>query len=249
MTDPAITLALRNQSPARIALDMQWRNLLFLHFAYDPAAIQMLLPEGLTVDTFPDASGREMAWVGLVPFEMRSVYPRRLPRIRPCANFPETNVRTYCHIGGQAPGVWFFSLDAANPFACEVARRFYALNYREARMTVDRSGDDVHYESRRWRSPRARNSVHAKIAKEIGPAEPGTFEFFLVERYLLYSYRRGALYRGQVYHSPYRLRDVESSVAAGNLIEANGLDPQPFTHAAFSEGVDVTAGRIERVGF
>jgi uncharacterized protein YqjF (DUF2071 family) len=247
MTDPSLTLHLRNQAPGKVALDMRWRNLLFLHFAYDPAAIQMLLPEGLTVDTYPDAAGQEMAWIGLVPFEMLSVHPRRLPRIRQCADFPETNVRTYCHVEGEGPGVWFFSLDAANPFACAVARRFYALNYQEARMSVNRINERVHYESRRWRPPRAGNSVHCVLAEETGPAEPGSLEFFLVERYLLYSWRRGVLFRGQVHHSPYRLRKVESFSAASDLLEANGLEPQPFSHAVFSDGVDVAAGRIERV--
>jgi uncharacterized protein YqjF (DUF2071 family) len=189
-----------------------------------------------------------MAWIGLVPFEMLSVHPRRLPRIRQCADFPETNVRTYCHVNGEAPGVWFFSLDAANPFACAVARRLYALNYREATMSVSRTADELHYESRRWRSPRAANSVHCELGEDLGPAEPGSFEFFLVERYLLYSSRRGQLYRGQVYHPPYRLRKVETFRVASDLIEANGLETQAFTHAVFSDGVDVAAGKIERVG-
>lgn len=228
-------------------MQMSWRNLLFLHFSYDPAAIQAMLPPGLTVDTHPDAEGQERAWVGLVPFEMRDVFPRRAPRIRPCANFPETNVRTYCHVDGGDPGVWFFSLDAANPFACAVARRGFALNYQEATMSVVRESDELQYESRRWRSPRAENSARCRVGRALGCAEPGTFEFFLVERYLLYSYRRGALYRGQVYHPPYELRTVENFEAESGLLNANGLEAKPFTHAIFSEGVDVVADRIERV--
>jgi uncharacterized protein YqjF (DUF2071 family) len=150
-------------------------------------------------------------------------------------------------LDGKAPGVWFFSLDAANPFACAVARRFFALNYREATMSVKRDGDKIAYNSTRWRAPRASNKVECELGDNLGHAEPGTLEFFLAERYLLYSYRRGQLFSGQVYHPPYPLRQVRAFKHHGDLIHANGLETRPFTHALFSEGVDVVADRIQGV--
>jgi uncharacterized protein len=225
-------------------MGMRWRELLFLHFACDQADIQKKLPPGLTVDTFPDDTGRPMAWVGLVPFRMEGVRPRGFPPFQPCEDFPETNVRTYCHIEGRDPGVWFFSLDAANPFACTFARRFYSLNYRHARMSVVRSGDEVRYASKRADFPFIENHSACRLGSEIGAAIPGTLEFFLVERYLLYSVRKQKLYRGQVFHPPYPLRKVTQFNASSGLIEGNGIAASTFTHALFSEGVDVTAGRI-----
>src|SRR3954468_22728434 len=113
MIDPELTLQLRTMPPTRIVMHMTWRDLLFLHFACPPEEIQALLPNGLTVDTYPDSTGEEKAWVGLVPFRMENTAPRGIPRIPGCSDFPETNVRTYCHAAGRNPGVWFFSLDAA----------------------------------------------------------------------------------------------------------------------------------------
>src|SRR5205085_1965911 len=107
----------------------------------DPAAIQRLLPAGLTVDTFPDAQGEEKAWIGLVPFRMEGVRPRFLPPLPGLSAFPETNVRTYVHNEGKAAGVWFFSLDADQSIACWAARRFFGLPYFKAAMTVDEDGD------------------------------------------------------------------------------------------------------------
>jgi uncharacterized protein YqjF (DUF2071 family) len=246
LTDPALTIELRNMPATRVGLTMRWRDLLFLHYAYEPEAIQGLLPAGLTVDTFPDETGKEMAWVGLVPFRMEGVRPRGFPRIRACEDFPETNVRTYCHVDGKNPGVWFFSLDASNPFACAFARQFFHLPYKEAKMKVDRHGSEVHYESTRC-CGEIDNSVHCRFGSEIGKAEPGSLEFFLVERYLLYSYSRGSLFTGQVFHPPYGLQKVEEFSVSSGLIEADGLAPLPFTHALFSPGVDVSAGRLARV--
>lgn len=225
-------------------MTMRWRELLFLHYPYDPEAIQRVLPPGLTVDTYPDETGREMAWIGLVPFRMEGVRPKGMPKIQPCENFPETNVRTYCHVNGRDPGVWFFSLDAANPFACVWARQFFHLPYHEAKMSVESKSGEVHYESARFRGQEAQNSVHCHIGDEIGSAEPGTLEFFLIERYLLYSYKTGRLFKGQVFHQPYPLRKVENFSVSSGLIEANGLVPGEFNLAVFSAGVDVSASRI-----
>lgn len=248
MLDPSLALAIRSSTPVEIAMTMNWRDLLFLHFSCEPEVIQAILPPGPAVDTFPDESGEERAWIGLVPFRMESVRPSRWPRLRPCEDFEETNVRTYCHVNGKNPGVWFFSLDAANPFACAYARLRYRLNYREAFMTVERDGDEVRYASRRWRSPQTESRAICRVGSNIGPANPGTLEFFLVERYLLYSYKGSQLYKGQVYHPPYQLRAVESYEGSSGLVQVNGIEPRPFDHALFCDGVDVSAGPVMQVG-
>src|SRR6185503_21169990 len=41
----------------------RWERLTFLHWSYEPAVVQRLLPPWLRTDTFGG-----MAWVGLVPF-------------------------------------------------------------------------------------------------------------------------------------------------------------------------------------
>ena len=58
-------------------MKQEWRRLTFLHWAYDPAVVQALLPEGLTVDTY---DGK--AWVALVPFEMMATAPKSARRCR-----------------------------------------------------------------------------------------------------------------------------------------------------------------------
>ena len=101
----------------------RWEQLTFLHWSYDPAVVQRLLPGGLTVDTY---GGR--AWVGLVPFFMRVHTPgdRGVPWV---SNFCETNVRTYARDRDGRAGIWFLSLDAARLGAVAVARASYRLPY------------------------------------------------------------------------------------------------------------------------
>ena len=50
----------------RPVMRQRWERLSFLHWPYDPAVVQGLLPEGLHIEPFDGA-----AWVGLVPFFMR----------------------------------------------------------------------------------------------------------------------------------------------------------------------------------
>ena len=163
-----------------------WSDLLFVHWRVPVDTLQSLLPRRLTVDTFEGD-----AWVGLVLFTMSGVRPRWFPAVPRLSAFHETNVRTYVHLDGRDPGVWFFSLDAANSLAVRVARWRWHLNYFFSTMHLERRGDRVRYESqRRWPAPaEARVEIEARLGDPAAGfhATPGTLEHFLVERYFLYT--------------------------------------------------------------
>ena len=88
-----------------------WHDLFFAHWEVPLRKLRELVPRGLEIDTF---EGR--AWIGVVPFRMSGVRLRGTPALPGLSAFPELNVRTYVQAEGK-PGVWFFSLDAANRFA------------------------------------------------------------------------------------------------------------------------------------
>lgn len=221
-----------------------WRDLLFLHFPCDPSEVSPLLPSGLSVDTFPDANGVEKAWIGLVPFLMKDVRWAFAPRVPGTHTFPETNVRTYVHREGQEPGVWFFSLDATNRLAVHTARAAFSLPYFHARMEVRRTGGLIAYEGRR---DGADYNIEARLGGAAVSPVPGSLEFFLVERYLLYAFRGGRLWSGRVFHPPYGLRETWVERADESLVRAAGLAPQTFVHATFSDGVDVDVFPLRRI--
>jgi uncharacterized protein len=245
-------LALRVRPEGQPAMYHRWRDLTFLHFATDPELIAPMLPPGLTLDTYPDASGVERAWIGLVPFRMEGVRHRGTAAVPGCHAFPETNVRTYVHRDGKEPGVWFFSLDAANPVACVVARATFNLPYFPASMWTGSSDHLAEYTSTRWaRRGQPGDSPYVKARLDLGgtlePVEPGSLEFFLVERYVLYAYRRGRLYAGQVSHVPYPLREISTYEVSESLVAAAGIESRPWQHAIFSPGVDVEVFAIRAI--
>jgi hypothetical protein len=228
-----------------------WTDLLFVHWRIPVEMLVPLLPRELTVDTWEGE-----AWVGLVPFRMSGVRPWWSPALPGISNFPEANVRTYVHRDGRDPGVWFFSLEAAQWLAVRLARWGWHLPYYWASMQVERLESRVEYRSRRL--SREGRSATVRTVAEIGPvlpsnkdgqAVPGTFEHFLVERYLLYSQsRRGVLYRGQVHHTPYPLRQAKLLEFQESLLAAAGIfPPDPPCHVLFSPGVQVEVFPLERL--
>ncbi len=125
--------------PVRRAIMLQgWNDLASIHWRYDPAVVQAVLPDGFRVDTF-DGS----AWVGVLPFHMRRVRFPHLPAFGPLSTFPETNVRTYLVDPAGRRAVWFCSLDITRLVTALVARVSYRLPYCWAQMSIDRSGGSV----------------------------------------------------------------------------------------------------------
>lgn len=218
------------------AMYQSWRDLLFAHWRVGPERIQRTLPPGLFVDTFDGA-----AWVGVVPFFMRNIRPRGLPALPWISFFLELNVRTYVHDAQGRPGVWFYSLDCNQPLAVWAARTFFHLNYRHARMQAERSAEGaIAYASKVKASP-----WHCDATYRLSPtsrvAEPGSFEFYLVERYLLFAaHPDGRLYTGRVHHHPYPLVEADVSRWSTNLLDEHdfAVDAQRPDHLCGSPGFE-----------
>ena len=223
----------------RVVMRQTWENLLFLHWEADAATIQAMLPPELTVDTF---EGR--AYIGLVPFTMRNVRPVWVPPMPLLSHFPEVNVRTYVHHRGENPGVWFFSLDAENPVAVKIARTLWKLPYFTAQFNVKKQGAATHYVSRRRDASGAGCDIRYAPDGPENPAMPGSREFFLAERYLLYAHNGRRLFRGQVHHKPYRIQSAQAEIRENTLVTAAGIrlmergaNEPPLIH--YARGVDV----------
>ncbi|RIK41377.1 MAG: hypothetical protein DCC57_18935, partial [Chloroflexi bacterium] len=124
-----------------------WHDLLFAHWPIAVETLRALVPLPLEIDTF-DGVG----WVGVIPFRMSHVRLRYVPALPWLSAFPELNVRTYVrgpNPGDPKPGVYFFSLDAANPLAVAGARLGFRLPYYRAAMRLQETNGTIHYSSTR----------------------------------------------------------------------------------------------------
>lgn len=255
-------LSIRSR-PRGIPLMYQtWGKLLFMHWPIDLEILRPLIPSQLSIDTFAG-----QAWIGVVPFTMWGIRASFLPPIPGTSAFHELNVRTYVHCDG-VPGVWFFSLDAANSLAVWGAQTFYNLPYFNATMSLTQKGNAIDYSSVRTDArtysqffaaeaeafsadfesiqfqdlPQAKLEASWKPGEPLPPAQPGSIEFFLTERYCLYSYRRRKLYRSRIFHDPWPLRAASVDSCQSTMLESLGIaQPQgePLLHYAESIAVDI----------
>ncbi|HEY7373755.1 MAG TPA: DUF2071 domain-containing protein [Polyangia bacterium] len=229
-------LRLREPPPASPVMRQVWRQLAFLHWRVERAAVAALLPPGLEVDCFDGA-----AYVGVVPF---TIPLTRKPRLAlPLAPaFHEINARTYVHRAGRDPGVWFFSLDATSRLAVAGARIGYRLPYFAAEIALEEADGWIDYRSRRRRGPAEFRARYQPVGP-VAPAAPGSLEFFLAERYLLYARWGRRLRTARVHHAPYPLQAAAAEDVTQTLTEAAGLPPgacagpPPLAH--YAAGVDV----------
>jgi uncharacterized protein len=218
-----------------------WHDLLFAHWPVDMNLIRPLVPETLLLDAF-DGS----AWIGVVPFWMSGVRPRGIPALPGLSQFPELNVRTYVTARGK-PGVYFFSLDAANLVAVCTARALFRLPYFYARMKAVTNGAATDYSSRRYRSAAEFRANYGPTG-EIQLRDVGSIEHWLTERYCLYTTWGRRLYRGEVHHEQWPLQDAGAEIEVNTMATAAGIelpDCPPLLH--FARRLEVLIWPLHRV--
>jgi uncharacterized protein len=234
-----------------------WTDVLFVHFAVDPAVLQPHVPFDL--DLF-----RGRAYVSLVAFIQQNLRPRVGGRLAallasPLATHEFLNVRTYVRCGRER-GIYFLAEWIPNRLAALVGPPMYGLPYRLARMHYRFNGrpeaDGEVGADGRCRFHGEVVSLEGRLAwcartspaGQAGVACRG-LERFLLERYTAFTRRGSTSLRFRVWHEPWRrvrarvaLRDVTLLAAAFPWVPS--IKPES---AHFSAGVrDVWIGPPRR---
>ena len=216
---------------------MVWHDLLFAHWAVPPESLRRIVPPSLVLDMH---EGR--AYVTVTPFHMSGVRPRAVPAVPWLSTFPELNVRTYVTMGGR-PGVYFFSLDVTSLPAVLGARTLFSLPYFLAQMSVTHEGSWVHYSSHRsrWHGVPAHFVGRYRPTGGVFYAAPGSLEYWLVERYCLYTTDgRDQVYRVEIHHPPWPLQPAEAVLFRNTMAVPLGLDlPEQPTHLHYAQRLEV----------
>jgi uncharacterized protein YqjF (DUF2071 family) len=217
----------------------RWCDLLFAHWPVTPDRLRPHLPEGLILDCHGGT-----AWVSITPFRLEGLRLRGTPPLPWISSFAELNFRTYVTQGGK-PGVFFFSLDASRTLAVMGARAAFHLPYFSAVMHTVRTPDGViDYRSRRTGSdcPVAFHALYRPVPQTTPlPANPGTIEHWLTERYCLYAADRARrLYRAEIHHVPWALQPVDAKISWNTVSTAMRIElpPEPAL-TAYSRRLDV----------
>lgn len=232
-------LAVRNKLSEIPQLYQDWKKLLFLHWAYDPEFIQKSLPEGIFVDTF---EGK--AYLSVVAFLIENQRLFNLPSLPGFSNYIEVNVRTYVYDKNGIPGVWFYSLDINSILAQEVGRRWYCLNYYFNRLKFT---DKNVITGKRFRDPSVSFHLEFQHENDFHVTDPQSLEFFLIERYLFFTYRNG-IKIGHVHHDPYQIADATLNNWNKDSVKIPGFVFQQHTPdlVHYSPGVNVDIYKLKK---
>ncbi|HEX8181491.1 MAG TPA: DUF2071 domain-containing protein [Pyrinomonadaceae bacterium] len=230
-------LSIRARPDGLPLMEHHWGKLLFMHWRIAARQLRPLIPDRLTIDTY-DGS----AWIAITPFTLWDVRLSFTPPVPYLSDFHELNVRTYVHYDG-VPGVWFFSLNTNSLPTVLGARTFYHLPYYHAEIELADADQTIDYKLRRNESnKRAEFQATWTAGADLPEAQPGSLEFFLVERYCLYAASGTSLYRARIHHRPWPLQQAKLSAFRSTMIEGDGLPTpagEPLLHYAEALAVDI----------
>ncbi|WP_075883909.1 DUF2071 domain-containing protein [Candidatus Protochlamydia sp. W-9] len=231
MTKPTLydRLRVQNYPNNQVSLmDQKWSDILFVNWECDPKEIQKTLPKELSVDTF-----QGKAYMGIQAFKVEEAKLKSFffsPRFE---NFLALNIQTYVYDQNRVPGIWFYSLLADQKLVVELAKQFLTLPYHYTKMEILRNSEKstlmVHQEKHPLLS--WQNSLRSPDIF----AETDSLEFFLLERYVVYTLKQSLLKKGFVYHSPFKYSLIKIlEFTPSNSLHSNFLPYSHSFHAFFS---------------
>ena len=252
--ETVVTVGAAHDRPGPLFL-ADWVDVVFVHYAVEPAALRPLVPFDL--DLF-----RGRAYVSLVAFTQRRLRPavryRPAARLaaalsRPVACHEFLNVRTYVRHRGEG-GIYFLAEWVPTRLAALIGPPLYGLPYRVGRLRyrhapaagrlcgrVDAGGAWLCFDGT-LSSPGG--------CVQLGAAESGSLDEFLLERYTAFTSRGGVCRRFRIAHAPCPQTAAAVTVReAGLLCHAGGWCARAVPAGAnYSPGVrDVGIGPPERV--
>ena len=215
-------------------IKQRWSNLVFLSYEVDDNLLQSLLPEELEADLYENKS-----YLSIVPFTMSDIRFKFTPNL-PFSKLNELNLRTYVKYK-NTQGIYFFTLDSDNRLGNFIARNFFNLPYRYAKVNITKISEGLLSVS----SP---GSIEFKT--EIEDNEINChFSRWLTERYCLFTKnKKGEILRGDVIHEPWSLQKAKIVSLDDHFSSQFGFTDK-FTdhHCVYSNGLDVRFKPFKRV--
>ncbi len=220
----------------------RWTDLLFCHWAIDPADLRPFVPAELELDTW---GGK--GYVTLVPMYMAELALPVIEELPGLDHFSELNFRTYVKHKGRR-GVYFFRIDAPNALANLGARLFFHTPYETAEQTWSRASDGtVWFASHRVQpGPDATFVAHWKPTGPTSNPAPGSLRAFLADRFSAFAVTGGRVFRGDLIHDPWPVRDATWTIQVNTVLSSFGFNlPGPPDEVYASPGVEAVMWTFE----
>jgi len=212
----------------------EWHDVIMLHWKADTALIRKMVPQELELDTF---NGN--AWISIIPFTVRNLHPRGLPKIKALSHFHEINVRTYVTYKG-IPGIYFFSLEASKQMPVIAARLTTGLPYVKS---------DIWREEGMYSGSSQKYGFQFYINYKLGDPliNKDNLDTWLADRFRLYVKTSGHISAIDIHHHPWPLvKLVNRYIKLNYMVGGITLSKQSPDLLHFSHGVKVATWRKKR---
>ena len=232
----------------RVFLTAEWRSLLMINYAIEPAMLQPLVPHGVELDLWQGE-----ALVSMVGFLFLNTRVMGVP-IPFHRNFEEVNLRFY--VRRQTPedwrrGVTFVREIVPRQAIATLARVLYNEPYLACAMRHRLEPGNCEYG---WHFGGRWNAMSAEFTGEPALLGEGSAEEFIFEHYWGYTRQRdGGTAEYQVEHPRWRTwaaRSARLDCEAETLYGADfakALEAEPVS-AFLAEGSPISVRRGERMG-
>jgi uncharacterized protein YqjF (DUF2071 family) len=233
----------------RVFLTADWKQLLMLNYAVDPAPLRPFLPAGTELDSF---EGR--TYVSLVGFQFNDT------RVAGCTipfhgSFEEVNLRFYVR-RGEKRGVVFIRELVPRSAIAAVARLFYGEKYSRVpmghRLHMKPEGTAVEAEYS-WGSGARRCAMRLETVGESYIPCDGSLSQFITEHYWGYAAQSdGGCIEYEVQHPRWTVSNARRASFSGDAAHFYGpafgnVLTRPQDSAFLAEGSAVTVFRGTKI--
>jgi uncharacterized protein len=206
-------------------LGQTWEQTLWAHWPVEASELRARVPDELELEEH-DGS----AWLGILFFRVRALRARGALPVPGISSFLQLNVRTYVRGPDGLPGVWFFSIDVSSRLAAVGVRRIYHVPAYHASMTLDPVRGWQEAECVRIGEPGRVFSGRYRATGEPRHADPGSLEWFLTERYRLFTTDE----RAEMHHDRWLLSEADAEIELASIAPI-ALAGEPQCHFAFRQ--------------
>jgi uncharacterized protein YqjF (DUF2071 family) len=211
-------------------ISQKWEDLVFLNYQVNYEELRSIVPSYLELDSFDGNF-----YTSVVPFKMSRVRFPFTPTL-PFSKLNELNLRTYVTYKGQR-GIYFFTLDSNHRLANFIARKFFNLPYRNSNISLHVKNNQYHAQS---------SDLDLNLFI-LDKKVKSPLENFLVERYFLFTDNGKDIFRGQVFHRPWEIKNIKTLKVEENLNKKYGFNDFTFANGFYSEGFDVYFKPFQKV--
>lgn len=207
----------------------EWNDALFLHLPITYDELRPLVPRKLELDYCGDKY-----YISIVAFKMQNIRPKFLPSIELISNFYEINVRTYVK-HREKTGVYFLSIEAEKFLSAFIAKKLSGLPYEKSSIIRDANS---------YFNQNEKRGFYFKADFKPGSAIKikSDLDKWLTERYRLFIHQNDKLYRYDIHHKEWKLKQLDYiDLDINYKLNSVNITPQSIQYMHYSKGVKVVA--------